>query len=171
MRHWRTLPQHGFVWLSLLWSLRVNCYIQQYEIYFTTFHWSFRFLLDSCCSTAHCAGEPLSFSVGFITETNYYYFDNPNKVDLKVFYDDSVFVNVLKQDYPDMDSTTISFYWDVDTSVDHYTILANDTLLGKLNLTYGMTERSCCGSESITKDLKFESDQRYSKEFGFQIIL
>ena len=130
-------------------------------------------MIGSCCSTATCGGGPeLGFSVGFITSNaEYYYFDESEDVDLKVFYEDSVFVNVDKITAGEPDRRSITFIWDVDTSIDQYTILASDTLLGNLNLTYGTSQSQCCGSETSIVDFQFESEQKFSKEFGLQIIL
>lgn len=129
--------------------------------------------IGSCCSTASsCGGSELGFSIQFITKDyDYYYFNEQEDVDLKVFYGDSIFINVKKWEAGDPDSTLITFYWDMNLAYDHYTILANDTLLGDLSVEYGSIESTCCGTSPGIVDYSFESDQKFSTEFGLQIIL
>ena len=128
-------------------------------------------IASSCCSTANCSSDPLAFSLGFIDGNDDHYFDTPNDVEIKIFYEDSTFVNVTKQDFPDQDITIITFFWDVDISVNQYTILANDTLLGNLILDYGIKETTCCGQSTAIIDYEFESEKQYIKDYGLLIVL
>tara|TARA_B100001245_G_scaffold232240_1_gene214142 strand:+ start:233 stop:661 length:429 start_codon:yes stop_codon:yes gene_type:complete len=129
-------------------------------------------ITSACCSTANCSRDALSFPIEFISEEkDYYYFTEPEKVDIKAFYGDSTFINVSKQIFRSADSTQLSFFLDISLLEDEYTILANDTLLGKLKLVFKEQESTCCGSEYSLYDYDFESKQQFFTNDGLQIIL
>lgn len=128
--------------------------------------------MKSCCACADCSGYELSFTFRFITQENdYYYFDESEVVDLKAFYQDSIFIDVYNQESGPDSSRVVTVFFTPDRIVNNYTILANDTLLGNLNLEYGMVENNCCGPSLEIMKYSFESDQKFKTDFGLQIII
>ncbi|MFT6882445.1 MAG: hypothetical protein ACI83W_001517 [Marinoscillum sp.] len=130
-------------------------------------------IAPSCCSMADCGSVARSFSLGFLnadTEDRYY-FDIDNDVELKFFYGDSIFSNVLKQESGAGDSVNIRFFVDLPYPTEDYFVLANDTLLGTLNVKWKYVEQECCSGEQKVDEFTFISNQEFSTDFGLWILL
>lgn len=129
-------------------------------------------LLESCCASADCGDSELTFSIAFVTpESNYYYFNQNDEVSYEFFYGDTTFIRVDKEISGEGDSTFVRFFAYLDLEQEQYSILANDTLFGTLDLSYGLMEQGCCGSQIGIEDYTIDTRQEFQTDFGFQVIL
>lgn len=131
-------------------------------------------LFFSCCiGGSSCNDQFPAFSIRFLKQNgNYYFFKDTVNISIKIFDNDSTFLDLLKEETVSGDSMLIRFFAYPDRDVFEYNVLANDTLIGTINLEYQMQEYQCCDNSLEVSNLIFNSMQEHSTQFGsLDIIL